>query len=263
MSNVIESISRAFNDYDIFERNKLVPDDWQKQLLQSEKNTLVCVTRQGGKSLAVCAKAVHHAATRMGSLILIAAPSDRQVRELIRLCADLIIGAGYGNELRSKQVTSLEFKGGSRIIGVPGTVPQNVRGYSDVSVVVVDEAAFVPDEFFTAVSPMLAVSQGQLICLSTPAGRRGYFWNQWANNSESWERIEVLATLINRIPKEFLEQERKTLGDAIFGAEYLCKFSSEDGGFISQENVMQRVQDVPLLGERGERKWIFKESFSV
>ena len=47
---------------------------------------------------------------------------------------------------------------------------ETIRGYSHVSLLIIDEAARVPDDLYEAVRPMLAVSQGRLICLSTPWG---------------------------------------------------------------------------------------------
>lgn len=63
---------------------------------------------------------------------------------------------------------------------------------------VVDEAATVPDELYYAIRPMLAVSRGKLVVMSTPAGRRGWFFQAY-ENEPSWLKI--------RIPASFLEEE--------------------------------------------------------
>jgi hypothetical protein len=52
-----------------------------------------------------------------------------------------------------------------------------VRCFSP-GLVIVDEAARVPDDLYRAVRPMLAVSQGRLIALSTPFGQRGWFYDE-------------------------------------------------------------------------------------
>ena len=50
---------------------------------------------------------------------------------------------------------SILLPNGSRIVGLPGR-EATVRGFSGVSLVVVDEASRVPDAVYGAVTPMLA-----------------------------------------------------------------------------------------------------------
>lgn len=76
---------------------------------------------------------------------------------------------------------------------------------------------------------MLAVSSGRLICLSTPFGKRGFFYNAWARGGADWDRIEIPATRVSRIPASFLDQERRALGDSWFRQEYLCSFEALEG----------------------------------
>jgi hypothetical protein len=72
----------------------------------------------------------------------------------------------------------LELGSGSRIVSLPGT-EGTIRGYSAVSLLIGDEAARVSDALYYAVRPMLAVSQGRLLALSTPFGKRGWFCEEW------------------------------------------------------------------------------------
>jgi hypothetical protein len=96
----------------------------------------------------------------------------------------------------------------SRIVSLPCR-EETIRGYSNVNLLVIDEAARVPDDVYRAVRPMLAVSGGRLICLSTPYGRRGFFWHAWANCGTDWIRVEVAAERIARISAAFLAEERR------------------------------------------------------
>ena len=57
---------------------------------------------------------------------------------------------------------------------------------------VVDEAARVADDLYYAIRPMLAVSQGCMVCLSTPWGKRGFFHKEWTEG-EGWERTKITA----------------------------------------------------------------------
>lgn len=102
-------------------------------------------------------------------------------------------------------------------------------GYARVSMLVIDEAARVPDELYRAVRPMLAVSDGRLICLSTPYGKRGFFYDAWTRGGDDWTRIEIAAAQVDRIPPEFLAQERRCLGEAWYRQEYCCSFEAMEG----------------------------------
>ena len=86
-----------------------------------------------------------------------------------------------------------------------------MRGFSAVSLLLVDEASRVPDELYKAMRPMLAVSDGDLWLMSTPYGKRGFFWETWANGGRmrTWERSRAPATECTRISKGFLEEERR------------------------------------------------------
>jgi hypothetical protein len=76
---------------------------------------------------------------------------------------------------------------------------------------------------------MLAVSNGRLICLSTPYGKRGFFHDAWARGGDDWARIEVPADRISRISREFLAGERRALGESWYRQEFCCSFESLEG----------------------------------
>jgi hypothetical protein len=99
-----------------------------------------------------------------------------------------------------------------------------------VHLIVIDEAARVPDDLYRAVRPMLAKhsADSRLVCLSTPYGKRGFFYDAWRRGNE-WKRIEVPATAIRRITPEFLEEEQRNLGVSWFRQEYCCSFEALEG----------------------------------
>ena len=67
-----------------------------------------------------------------------------------------------------------------------------------------------------------------LLALSTPFGRQGWFWREWATGT-GWERHEVPWSTCPRISPEFIERERASLGDAWVEQEYACSFESLTG----------------------------------
>jgi hypothetical protein len=94
-----------------------------------------------------------------------------------------------------------------------------IRCYSGVALLVIDEAAKVPDSLYLTVRPMLATSRGRIIVMSTPFGKRGWFHDAW-HSSEKWHRVKITAEQCPRIPADFLADERLALGPRWYAQEY-------------------------------------------
>ena len=120
-------------------------------------------------------------------------------------------------------------------MALPGD-ERTIRGYASVDLVVVDEAARCEDALVTAVRPMLAVSQGRLIALTTPAGKRGWFYEAWTGD-DSWHRVKVAATECPRISQAFLDEELRELGAQRFSEEYQLAWIDPDEAVFSSAIV--------------------------
>jgi hypothetical protein len=130
--------------------------------------------------------------------------------------------------LNGESVLKAEFANGSRILALPGT-EKTVRGLANVSLAIVDEASRVDDELLTAIRPMMATSEGggRLIALTTPAGKRGWFFEAWTGTGD-WTRVKVAATDCPRISQEFLDEELRELGALRFSEEYQLEFRDNE-----------------------------------
>jgi hypothetical protein len=216
---------------------KATPDHWQADLLRHPKaRTLLLCSRQSGKSTVAAALALREALLVPGSLVLLLSPTLRQSGELFRDKTLRLYNALKRPvpALRETQLT-LELTNGSRVVSLPGE-EGGIRGYSGVGLLVLDEAARVPDELLAAVRPMLAVSKGRLVALSTPFGKRGWFWQEWEGEGE-WERVKVTADQCPRISAEFLAAERQALGERWFRQEYECSFEETIDSVFSAEDI--------------------------
>jgi hypothetical protein len=220
------------------EKLGIVPDRWQEDLLRSlADRVLLNCSRQSGKSTMAAVIALHRALYHPGSLILCLAPALRQSQELFAKIAGFYRDLGRPVSPIGERKLSLELENGSRIITLPGT-EKTIRGFSGVSLLIVDEAARVEDELYFAVRPMLAVSGGTLIMLSTPYGQRGIFYEEWTSgDSREWQRFRVSADRVPRIGPEFLSEERRALGSRWFEQEYLCVFGELEGAVFSREAI--------------------------
>jgi hypothetical protein len=207
----------------------LTPDPWQQELLfQPRRQVLLNCSRQSGKSSVAAALALHTALFRRGSLILLVSPSLRQSNELFRKALDGYQAIGRPLPCRAASQSRLELINNSRIVSLPGR-EETVRSFSKVNLLVIDEAARVPDDLYRALRPMLAVSRGRLVCLSTPFGRRGFFHQEWSDPRADWQRIEVPWQQCPRIAPEFIAAERLALGDSWVRQEYECSFEALAG----------------------------------
>jgi len=213
------------------------PDGAQMTVLRSEaKRGILNCGRQWGKSTIAAAKAVHRAHSRAGSLVLVASPSERQSGELMRKAAGMLRKLGIRPRGDGGSDVSLVLPNGSRMVGLPG-VESTVRGFSAVSLLLIDEAARVDDGMYKALRPMLAVGRGDLWLMSTPWGKRGFFHEAWEHGGEEWFRMRVPATECPRIGRDFLEEERRTLGAAWFEQEYLCGFVDNGASVFGRDAV--------------------------
>src|SRR5207244_10279034 len=120
-------------------------------------------------------------------------------------------------------------------VGLPGTDATS-RGFSAVSLLIFDEAAWVPDRVYDAMRPTLAVLDGDLWLMSTPWGKRGFFWREWAYGGPEWERISVPATECPRIHKRFLEEERRE-DEQKFMRVHMCQLRGTEGSVSSVEAI--------------------------
>ncbi len=206
----------------------LEPDSWQVAVLESgHPRLLLNCSRQSGKSTTVATLALAEAVFSPGALVLLVSRSHRQSRILFEKVRDFYHTLGEP-PLQRRTAEELVLSNHSRIVSLP-CQEETIRGYSGVTRIIIDEASRVPDNVYRAVRPMLAASQGRLILLSTPYGRRGFFYSAWADSGADWMRIEVRADQVARIAPAFLAEERHELGESWFRQEYCCSFEAAEG----------------------------------
>jgi hypothetical protein len=204
-------------------------------------------SRQSGKSTVSALLALHTALYTPAALVLMVSPSQRQSSELFRKALTLYRSLGRPVPAQAETSLRLELEGGSRIISLPGS-EATVRGFSGVRLLVIDEATRVDDALYGSLRPMLAVSNGRLIALSTPFGRRGWWFEAWTGD-EDWYRVEVPATMCPRISWEFLAEEERVLGPWWYRQEYHCQFSETIDQVFAHDVVMGALASdvVPLF----------------
>ena len=225
------------------------PDDWQRRLLESTASRILMnIARQSGKSTMSALIALHRALYYPGSLTLILAPAERQAKETFGKVSEFYRTLGHNVSADSNRKLGLKLSNASRIEALPGS-EKTIRGFSGVELLILDEASRVDDGLYYAVRPMLAVSGGSLMMLSTPYGKRGVFYEEWTG-PHGWERYEVPASECPRISAEFLAEELLALPARVYRQEYCCSFEDTDDQVFSFEDVEAAISDevTPLFG---------------
>jgi len=218
------------------------PDPWQVRLLRARaERTLLLCSRQSGKSTVTAAMALHEVLFHPKSLVLLLSPSLRQSQELFRKVTDFRNRLGEPIAIAEESALRIELRNGSRIVALPGT-EGTVRGFSGVRLIIVDEAARVDDPLYYSIRPMLAVSGGRMVCLTTPCGKRGFFYEEWTGNN-AWDRIKVTARECPRIAEKFLQEERTSLGEYWYQQEYECSFAETIDQFFRTVDVERAFSD--------------------
>jgi hypothetical protein len=224
----------------------MVPDAWQCELLRSDHDRiLLLASRQAGKSFCAAALALKQALLVPDSLVLVMSPSLRQSGEMFKDKIKRLYNA-LGRPVRTVQESalSMQLANDSRVISLPGD-EGTVRGYSGAKLLILDEASRVDDALFKSVTPMLTISKGKLIALSTPWGQRGFFFEQW-HSANRWHRVKVTADMCPRIDRAFLEEERRSLGEKFFLQEFYCSFTAVGGSLFAEDVIQAAISDEVL-----------------
>ena len=200
-------------------------------------------SRQWGKSTVAAVLAVFRLITQPGAMVLVVGPSQRQSGETVQKVRKFLAVLGL-KKLRGDGT----LPNGSRIVALPA-MEATIRCFSAVSMLIIDEASRVPDEVWQALLPSLAVSNGDLVVLSTPKGRRGRFYREMTapENEGVWLRHTGPVTECGRVPEEFLAEERRQ-GGVYFEEEYLCQFV-ETGKHLFDEALVDKMVN------RKEQPW--------
>lgn len=219
------------------------PDAVQAQIM-TEQNTRVMVLapRQTGKSTAAAVRVIYEAVHHHDAAILIASASGRQSGQIMEKARRMAHILDLELLPPPSKCDGFSLANGAQVIALPDN-PETIRGFSAPRLIVVDEAAFASEELFKSLEPMLTVSNGTLMLLSTPNGQSGYFYDQWHTAASPWTRIFGTLKDCPRVNHDAIANIRKTMSEADFQQEFECKFVAASGQFISNELFESCLRD--------------------
>jgi hypothetical protein len=197
------------------------PAPWQADFLRAKRGAsiLALTARQVGKTTTAAWAIAHFVLFTPGGLSVIACPAQRQSAEAARRVRESL--TRIGAELKVDNVYGLELKNGSRVLALPGS-DDSIRGLTVDGWIIADEAARLDNDLISALRPMRARRpQARFAMLSTAWSRTDPFWTAWASDDSFWIRLKATADIPGLFSVEFLEQERRALGEDVFKREYL------------------------------------------
>jgi hypothetical protein len=250
-------------------------DEWQKEVLDYEGNITIRAGRQVGKSAIIARKAAKLALVYPGTTTLMIAAAQRQSSLIfektmlqLQVVHNVLIGKAGGfkdnpkfsirqnSEARRNfeqkygifdclpTKTELRLKNGSRVYSLPaGKTGIYIKGFT-IDFLIADEAAFIPEMVWLAVTPMIAVSRkknklGWIILLSTPFGKGGFFYS--SHFDPDFKQFHISAEDCPRIGRDFLKKEQKRLSKIEYAQEYLGEFVDEYNQLFKTDLIKSRM----------------------
>lgn len=217
-----------------------VADPWQADALRSRsKRQALLAARQTGKGEVLTVAGLACAASRPDQQIGILTPGLRQSVRLLRRIRKALPAVGYV-EATNAATTVLVLSNGSEIHAWPGNNPAAIRGES-LNLLIVDEAAWVPDDAYAATLPMLGMTDGTAILASTPGGPEGFFFDLYNSDdpekSQGWDLTRITADDCPRYDEATKAELRRALGEAGYAVEMLCQWREGAESLFTAEEL--------------------------
>ena len=234
----------------------MILDDWQKEILETKGNILLCSGRQVGKSTIIAARDGERAARNNKESILIISATERQAEELFIKVLNYL-EENYRHLIRAGKFRptkhTIQLKNGSIIRCLPtGMAGTGIRGFT-ITKLTADEAAFIPNDVWGAVTPMLLTTCGTMDLLSTPHGKGedNYFYKSYKNENGDFKVFHINSeeVITNRkISPSWtvqqregalmhLEKEKRRMSKLEYAQEYMGEFTEKLRQFFSDEII--------------------------
>lgn len=220
---------------------KLKP--WQEDVFKDVTNEenegkgyqfVVKAKRQVGKSKLAIACLLYYAFKTERSIGVVAEPTIKQCRRLWKEIIDCL-GGDNSPAIKSSNQTllTIEFINDSQITLMSAEQGNALRGaHVKRSLLVIDEGAFIDNEVYDILFPLVDATNSPILIISTPVFKSGTFWERYtATDSHTltydWSKYDTSCFL----SKEKLEFYRQTVSPLKFKSEYLGEFIDE-GSFV-------------------------------
>lgn len=226
------------------------PKPWQKVVHQaiseagpkSAKIFCVKAKRQIGKSFIIEQELLRHAINYKNSVSICISLTYSNCRKIYKELYNGIRESGVISKFNDSAM-ELTFVNNSTIIFKSAVQKEALRGYTikNGGILCIDEAAYIKDEIFNIISPWVDVNSANILMVSTPRFKQGFFYNYYIeglSNENSNVKSFDLCTFDTSefLSNEKLELYRKLMPRGQFTSEYLGEFIDEGGGVFEIGN---------------------------
>jgi hypothetical protein len=242
--------------------SNFIPYPKQQEVIDGILNSdamhhVLCSSRQSGKTLLSLGLLLYYAINYPDSYNVLVSPVFSQSKKCFM---DLAKAAGPNNPLIAASNASeliMTFKSGSVIRMLSAESGQNLRGFTVSGLLVIDEAAFVPEDVWTMILRPTTIIRGRkVLFISTPNGSNWYkkiF--DWGLDPEftDWRSYRITSYENPYLDMEALELARKTLPEKTYLQEYLGVFLEGGGNVFAgfgQCAVLESLQMNPEAGRK-------------
>lgn len=239
-------------------------DPWQEEVLATKGNICLCSGRQVGKSTVISIDAAEYAVKNKQVNILIISAVERQAQALFQKVLWYMQDKypKYISKGKNRPTQSLMKLGnGSTIRCLPtGIDGHGIRGFT-VHRLYADEAAFISELVWDAITPMLLTTGGDIILLSTPHGNSGYFARAFKDKDFTQFHVSSVDVIKDRVIGDhwteyqrrkgiqYLEREKANMTELQFAQEYLGQFVDKLMRFFPT----QLIKQITVMTKRGSQ----------
>lgn len=191
------------------------------------KVLVIKAKRQVGKNFLGTAVLLNYGS--MGKVNAILEPSLNQCRRVFKQITKALSRSGLLASCNASTLT-IEFINGAEIMFKSAAQGDNLRGDTITGILIIDEAAFIPDEIIETILPTIDANNANLMIISTPLFTSGYFYEEYISGGLNklvldWNKYDTSEFL----SATKLEEYRRKLSPNKFKSEYLGQFITENG----------------------------------
>jgi phage FluMu gp28-like protein len=229
---------------------------YQKEFyLNPKRKKIFLSSRQVGKSFVAAMILVQKCLMKRGGTSLCVSVNQNSASEIIKKCvkvAEAVKLLTKGKITFAASFDKVVFSNGSRVISLSSN-PASIRGYT-ACCCVVDECAFVEhlNEIIQAIGPTLTRDKNsELILLTTPAGKNGYFYEMYQHalkypNTWYVQHTTIYDAVNDGLKVDVEEIKKLCPDDAVFRQEYCCEFANSNISLINTDSL-KTFEGLPVI----------------
>lgn len=205
--------------------------------------------RQVGKSALIEQELLRSAINYPNSVSILLTLTYPNAKKIYDEMLNGIKGTGVLTKETSSEL-QFNFVNGSQIIFKSCVLKDRLRGYTvkNGGILVIDEAAYIPDDIFGIVSPWVDVHKANMILVSTPRLKQGFFYeyyneglNKNSKNVKSFDFNDYDTSFL--LSSDKLELYKKLMPKNQFISEYLGQFVDDLGGVFDLSKPVFRTNE--------------------